>query len=74
MEKQDILKRLNEITSSYSFIYILSSIVKNDFCGTIDNVFSNNVRDHLNDKEFSFLTGLWLKNVKKDNFIEEGEL
>ncbi|WP_204673658.1 SEC-C metal-binding domain-containing protein [Flavobacterium tibetense] len=75
MSKKDILNRLNELTKSYSFIYILSLIVLRDFCGTIDNLFSKNVREHLNDKELSFLIGLWLKNIKKDKFIEsEDEL
>ncbi|MCF6168650.1 SEC-C domain-containing protein [Lutibacter sp.] len=74
MKNEKILKRLNELTSSYSFIYILVSIVITDFCGTIDELFLKNVREHLNDKEFSFLVGLWLKNLKKDNLIEEEKL
>ncbi|ALU74109.1 hypothetical protein AUW17_01955 [Tenacibaculum dicentrarchi] len=74
MEKEEILKRLNELTSSYSFIYILVSIVRTDFCGTIDELCLNNVREHLNHTEFSFLVGLWLKNIKKDNLIKEDKL
>lgn len=63
MNKQQILDRLNELTKPYSFIYILSRIVLRDFCGPVDTLFSKNTREHLNNNEFAFLTGLWIKNV-----------
>lgn len=66
MTKQEILDRLNEITKSYTFLFILSRIVLRDFCGPIDTLFSKNTREHLNHKEFSFLIGLWLKNVDQN--------
>lgn len=74
MNKQEILNRLNEITKSYSFLYILARIVIRDFCGSIDVLFSKNNNEHLNHNEFAFLVGLWIKNVDfniiYDNKIE----
>lgn len=74
MNKQEILNRLNEITKSYSFLYILARIVIRDFCGPIDVLFSKNNNEHLNHNEFAFLVGLWIKNVDfniiYDNKIE----
>lgn len=63
MNKQEIINRLNEITKSYSFLYILIRIVIRDFCGPIDILFSNKNNEHLNHNEFAFLVGLWIKNA-----------
>lgn len=71
MNKQEILDRLNELTKPYSFLYILSRIVIRDFCGTIDTLFSKNTREHLNNNEFAFLMGLWVKNVDSNVTFEE---
>jgi hypothetical protein len=71
MTKQQVLDRLNELTKTYSFIYILSRIVVRDFCGPIDVLFSKNTREHLNNNEFAFLVGLWIKNVDLNLTIEE---
>lgn len=62
-QEQQILSDLNEITTPYSFINILAAIAYRDFCGPIDELESKNVHEHLNYNEFSFLIGLWLKNV-----------
>lgn len=71
MTKKEIIKRLNEITRSFSFINILSKIVIRDFCGSIDVLFSKNNMEHLNHKEFSFLIGLWLKNINGQNVFDD---
>ena len=70
MKKEEILERLNEITKSYSFLYILGRIVIRDFTGPIDILFSKNNMEHLNHKEFAFLLGLWLKNVDISNHFD----
>lgn len=70
MNKQDILNRLNEITKSYSFLYVLIRIVFRDFCGSIDTLFSKNTQEHFNQNEFAFLLGLWIKNVEKENVFD----
>ena len=61
--KKELLKRLNEITSNYSFIKILSTIVLRDFCGSINEIANKNADEHLNYNEVFFLMGLWVKNV-----------
>ena len=68
MNKEQILARLNEITSDTNFIYVLSAIVYKDFCGTLSKLSSKNVRESLNNNEVKFLMGLWMKNrnSKKD--------
>jgi hypothetical protein len=71
MNKVEIIDRLNEITKSYSFIYVLSQIVIRDFCGPIEVLFSKNNSDHLNHKEFAFLIGLWIKNVDRTILYED---
>lgn len=71
MTKQQILDRLNEITKSYSFLYILARIVIRDFSGPIDILFSKNTREHLNNNEFAFLAGLWVKNVNLNVTFDE---
>jgi hypothetical protein len=63
MTRKEILERLNEVTKSISYINILCEIVIRDFCGPIDILFSQNNMEHLNHKEFTFLIGLWLKNI-----------
>jgi hypothetical protein len=70
MNKQEILNRLNEITKSYSFLYIIGRIVLRDFCGSIDVLFSKNNNEHLNHNEFAFLVGLWIKNVDLNIFYD----
>jgi len=67
MIKANILNRLNEITKSYSFFFVLATIVIRDFSGPIDTLFSKNNKDHLNHNEFSFLIGLWIKNIDFNN-------
>ncbi len=62
MNKEQILERLNEITSNTNFIYVLSAIVLKDFCGTLSELSSKNVREGLNNNEVKFLMGLWIKN------------
>ncbi len=62
MNKEQILKRLHEITSNFNFIYVLSAIVLRDFCGTLNELSSKNVQEHLNNNEVKFLMGLWIKN------------
>lgn len=70
MKKGEILERLNEITKSYSFLYILGRIIIRDFTGSIDILFSHNNMEHLNHREFAFLMGLWLKNVDISNHFD----
>lgn len=74
MNKEQILYRLNEITSDINFIYILSTIVLKDFCGTLSELSSKNVRESLNNNEIKFLMGLWVKNWNSKKEIEYGEL
>lgn len=73
MNKEQILDRLNEITSNKNFIYVLSAIVLKDFCGTLSKLSSKNVRESLNNNEVKFLMGLWVKNWnnKKDTSYDE---
>ena len=76
MNKEQILDRLNEITSDKNFIYVLSAIVLKDFCGTLSKLSSKNVRESLNNNEVKFLMGLWVKNWnnKKDKSYDELEV
>ena len=76
MNKEQILDRLNEITSDKNFIYVLSAIVLKDFCGTLSKLSSKNVRESLNNNEVKFLMGLWVKNWnnKKEKSYDELEL
>ena len=62
MNKEKILERLNKITSNTDFIHILCVIVLNDFCGTLNELSTKNVRESLNNNEVKFLMGLWIKN------------
>lgn len=62
MSKEQIIKRLNEITSNFNFIYVLSAIVLRDFCGTLNELASKNVQEHFNNNEIRFLMGLWIRN------------
>jgi hypothetical protein len=73
MNKEQILDRLNEITSDKNFIYVLSAIVLKDFCGTLSELSSKNVRKSLNNNEVKFLMGLWVKNWsnKQDTSYDE---
>ncbi len=74
MNKEQILDRLNEITSDINFIYVLSAIVLKDFCGTLNELSSKNVRETLNNKEMKFLMGLWVKNWNSKKETEYDEL
>jgi hypothetical protein len=76
MNKEQILDRLNEITSDENFIYVLSAIVLKDFCGTLSDLSSKNVRESLNNNEVKFLMGLWVKNWnnKKNKSYNEQEV
>jgi hypothetical protein len=75
--QHEIIAELNRLTSSYSFRYLLAKICYRDFCGTIDQMASKNVHEHLNHNEFFFLFGLWVKNVdltsheSKESFEEK---
>lgn len=64
------LEKLNKLTKSYNFRYIISNIVFNDFIGTSEKLFTKNVQEHLNHNELCFLVGLWLKNVELDDSEE----
>lgn len=70
MNKEQIIKRLNEITSNFNFIYVISSIVLRDFCGTLNELSSHNVQEHLNNNEVKFLMGLWVKNWNSNKPFE----
>lgn len=74
MSRNEIIERLNEITSSSSFIYILSAIVLRDLCGTLNELSSKNVREHLNNNEIKFLMGLWIKNWNPSEEVYDDEL
>lgn len=74
MNKEEILGRLNEITSDKNFIYVLCSIVLKDFCGTLTELSSKNVRESLNYNEVKFLMGLWIKNWNKEHDAINDEL
>jgi hypothetical protein len=74
MNKEEILGRLNEITSDKNFIYVLSAIVLKDFCGTLSELSSKNVREGLNNNEVKFLMGLWVKNWNKEQETNYDEL
>ena len=74
LNKRQIFDRLNLLTSSYSFIKVLAAICYRDFCGTIDQLASNNVFEHLNYNEFFFLMGLWVKNVEIGQELSDGEI
>lgn len=67
MSKEQIIKRLNEITSNFNFIYVLSAMVLRDFCGTLNELSSKNVQEHFNNNEIRFLMGLWIRNWDPDN-------
>lgn len=71
MNKKEILEKLDNLTKYRNFFYILCKIVIRDFTGPIDILFSKNNREHLNHKEFTFLTGLWIKNVQLDLFFDK---
>ena len=74
MNKEQILNRLNEITSNKNFIYVLSTIVLKDFCGTLNELSSKNVRESLNNNEVKFLMGLWVKNYNNNQEKDYDEL
>lgn len=76
MNKEQILDRLNEITSDKNFIYVISAIVLRDFCGTLSFLSSKNIRESLNFNEVKFLMGLWVKNWnnKKNTTYHELEI
>ena len=66
MKKDQILEKLNEITSNYNFIYTITEIVIRDFCGALSELAYKNSQEHLNFNEVKFLMGLWIKNVRLD--------
>jgi hypothetical protein len=72
--KEQILERLNAITSSYSFLKVISKICYRDFCGTVEELASQNLFDHLNYNEVFFLIGLWVKNVKIGQELNDDEI
>jgi hypothetical protein len=74
MNKEEILDRLYEITSDKNFIYVLSAIVLKDFCGTLSELSSKNVREGLNNNEVKFLMGIWVKNWNKEQETNYDEL
>jgi hypothetical protein len=74
MNKEQILDRLNEITSDRNFIYVISAIVLKDFCGTLNELSSKNVRESLNNNEVKFLMGLWVKNWSNEQETNYDEL
>lgn len=74
MNKEQILDRLNEITSDKNFIYVLSAIILKDFCGTLSELSSKNAKESLNNNEVKFLMGLWVKNWNNKQETSYNEL
>jgi hypothetical protein len=74
LNKTQILDRLNEITSSYSFVKVIAKVCFRDFCGTIAQLANNNPQDHLNFNEVAFLIGLWLKNNKINIILPDDQV
>jgi hypothetical protein len=72
--QNEIIADLNKLASAYSFRYLLANICFRDFCGTINQMASKNVHEHLNHNEFFFLFGLWVKNVKLTHDDNKGQL
>lgn len=74
MNREEILYRPNEITSDKNFIYVLSAIVLNDFCGTLSKRSSKNVKEGLNNNEVKFLMVPWIKNCDNEQETNYDEL
>lgn len=71
MKQNDIIAKLDILTSEYNFIYIIAAVILNDFCNTVDYLEHRNSHEHFNYNEASFLIGLWIKNSnpsKSDEF------
>src|SRR5687768_4967163 len=64
MTAKEIIVRLNEITSDFRFIYVISSFIRRDFCGPMEDLEYRSSHDHFNYNEASFLIGLWVKNSR----------
>jgi hypothetical protein len=64
MGQEEVMQRLNELTSNSEFQYVIAMIIANDFVGTIEQVGKKNYWEQLNYNEFAFVIGLWIKNGK----------
>lgn len=70
MDKAQILQELSEITSQIDFYKVLSLINKRDFCGPANKIRpSGNIDSYLNENEFEFLSGLWVRNAHRSDSI-----
>lgn len=67
MKQADYINKIEEITSSYDFLYVIATIMFLDFCGPIEDLATKDMSKHFNYNEASFLLGMWIKNSKQNN-------
>lgn len=74
MDIHKVMQSLNSITKRIEFYKVLSLIAKRDFTGPAHHLKLQGSSDsYLNENEFEFLTGLWVKNAKNKDIISYKE-
>lgn len=66
--RQELLDRLNEISSNLEFLEILLIICDKNLNCRVDELQTRDLRKTLSENEIVFLFGLWLKNKNKGSY------
>lgn len=64
-----IIDELNTLIKGYDFIYVIAQIACEDYFISTKDYCPKPANEKLNENEFLFVLGLWIKNIDKESSI-----
>lgn len=64
---RDTIAELNALIKGYDFIYVIAQIACEDFLISTKDYRPKSANEKLNENEFLFVLGLWIKNIDKES-------